>query len=55
MTEWVIEADKLTRRFGDFTAVDAISFKVASGEIFGFLGARLNANRQTNHRSRNVL
>ena len=39
MTEWVIEADKLTRRFGDFTAVDAISFKVASGEIFGFLGA----------------
>ncbi len=39
MPEWVIEADALTRRFGDFTAVDAISLKVAAGEIFGFLGA----------------
>jgi ABC-2 type transport system ATP-binding protein len=29
----------LTRRFGDFTAVDAISFDVAPGEVFGFLGA----------------
>lgn len=28
----------LTRRFGDFTAVDAVSFDVRSGEIFGFLG-----------------
>ena len=28
----------LTRRFGDFTAVDAVSFEVRSGEIFGFLG-----------------
>lgn len=36
---WVIEAEDLTRRFGDFTAVDAISLKVAPGEIFGFLGA----------------
>lgn len=35
----VIIADKLTKKFGDFTAVDAISFKVKSGEIFGFLGA----------------
>ncbi|HFA50728.1 MAG TPA: ABC transporter ATP-binding protein [Bacteroidetes bacterium] len=35
----IIEADKLTKRFGDFTAVDAISFKVKKGEIFGFLGA----------------
>jgi ABC-2 type transport system ATP-binding protein len=39
MTEWVIEAENLTRRFGDFTAVDAINLKVAPGEIFGFLGA----------------
>ncbi len=39
MTEWVIQADKLTRRFGDFTAVDAIDLNVAAGEIFGFLGA----------------
>ena len=29
----------LTRRFGSFTAVDAISFSVARGEVFGFLGA----------------
>jgi ABC-2 type transport system ATP-binding protein len=28
----------LTRRFGDFTAVDCISFDVAQGEVFGFLG-----------------
>jgi ABC-2 type transport system ATP-binding protein len=37
--EKVIVADKLTKRFGDFTAVDAISFEVEKGEIFGFLGA----------------
>jgi drug efflux transport system ATP-binding protein len=29
---------ELTRRFGDFTAVDSVSFEVRSGEIFGFLG-----------------
>ncbi len=34
-----IEARDLTRRFGDFTAVDKISFSVARGEVFGFLGA----------------
>jgi ABC-type multidrug transport system ATPase subunit len=33
-----IEIDGLTRRFGDFTAVDTVSFSVAQGEIFGFLG-----------------
>jgi ABC-2 type transport system ATP-binding protein len=38
-TEKVITADQLTKRFGDFTAVDAISFDVMKGEIFGFLGA----------------
>jgi ABC-2 type transport system ATP-binding protein len=37
--EKVIIADKLTKRFGDFTAVNAISFEVYKGEIFGFLGA----------------
>ncbi|WP_367388315.1 ABC transporter ATP-binding protein [Lewinella sp. LCG006] len=36
---YAIEAKNLTKRFGDFTAVDAISFSVARGEIFGFLGA----------------
>jgi ABC-2 type transport system ATP-binding protein len=34
-----ILADGLTKRFGDFTAVDGISFSVSAGEIFGFLGA----------------
>jgi ABC-2 type transport system ATP-binding protein len=34
-----IRADKITKRFGDFTAVNEISFEVAKGEIFGFLGA----------------
>ena len=35
----VITADKLTKKFGDFTAVDHISFDVHKREIFGFLGA----------------
>ncbi|MCB0487926.1 MAG: ABC transporter ATP-binding protein [Cyclobacteriaceae bacterium] len=34
-----ISVSKLTKRFGHFTAVDAISFDVKEGEIFGFLGA----------------
>ena len=34
-----IEVRGLTRRFGTFTAVDAISFDVGAGEVFGFLGA----------------
>ena len=35
----VIEAKNLTKSFGDFTAVNAITFTVNKGEIFGFLGA----------------
>lgn len=38
-TEKIITAKDLTKRFGHFTAVDAISFDVFKGEIFGFLGA----------------
>ena len=34
-----IKAEKITKVFGDFTAVDHISFEVEKGEIFGFLGA----------------
>jgi drug efflux transport system ATP-binding protein len=34
-----IEAHDLTRRFGEFVAVDAITFDVRAGEVFGFLGA----------------
>ena len=33
-----IVADKLVRKFGDFTAVDGVSFQVQQGEVFGFLG-----------------
>ncbi len=39
MSNTVITANKLTKRFGDFVAVDQISFDVHKGEIFGFLGA----------------
>jgi len=34
-----IEAQGLTMRFGDFTAVDSVSFRIRRGEIFGFLGS----------------
>jgi ABC-2 type transport system ATP-binding protein len=34
-----IDVHGLTRRFGSFTAVDAITFDVSEGEVFGFLGA----------------
>lgn len=37
--EFIIKARQLTKRFGDFTAVDHIDFEVKKGEIFGFLGA----------------
>ncbi len=36
---FAIEAAQLSQRFGDFTAVDRVSFKIAPGEIFGFLGS----------------
>ena len=37
--EIVIKTHNLTKSFGDFTAVNAITFEVKAGEIFGFLGA----------------
>ncbi|MFZ0389105.1 MAG: ABC transporter ATP-binding protein [Calditrichia bacterium] len=37
--EAAVHTENLTRRFGDFTAVDRLSIEVAPGEIFGFLGA----------------
>lgn len=39
MSKKVIEVSNLTKKFGNFTAVDHISFDVKEGEIFGFLGA----------------
>ena len=38
-SEIAIEAKGLTMRFGDFVAVDAVSFRIRRGEIFGFLGS----------------
>ncbi|HCE56452.1 MAG TPA: ABC transporter [Prolixibacteraceae bacterium] len=38
-TATVISTEKLTKRFGNFTAVNEITFDVHQGEIFGFLGA----------------
>ena len=37
--EKIIVAENLSKRYGDFVAVDSISFDVRKGEIFGFLGA----------------
>ncbi|MFN7104175.1 MAG: ATP-binding cassette domain-containing protein, partial [Pseudorhizobium sp.] len=38
-SDFAIEAEGLTMRFGDFTAVDNASFRIHRGEIFGFLGS----------------
>ena len=46
-SELAIEAQGLTRRFGDFTAVDHVSFHIERGEIFGFLGS--NGCGKTDH------
>ncbi|HOV58551.1 MAG TPA: ATP-binding cassette domain-containing protein, partial [Rhodanobacteraceae bacterium] len=34
----MIETSQLTKRYGDFTAVDGISFRVEPGQVLGFLG-----------------
>jgi ABC-2 type transport system ATP-binding protein len=39
MSQYIVETDKLTKKFGDFIATNAISIRVERGEIFGFLGA----------------
>src|SRR3972149_6217285 len=38
MSEAVIKVENLTRRFGDFVAVDHINFEVGAGEVVGYLG-----------------
>jgi ABC-2 type transport system ATP-binding protein len=37
-TEFAVEAEGLTKRFGDFLAVDGISLHIPTGEVYGFLG-----------------
>jgi len=54
VTAYAIEAEGLTRRFGEFTAVDAVSFQVEPGEIFGYLGAN-GAGKSTTIRMLNGL
>jgi ABC-2 type transport system ATP-binding protein len=39
MTDFILEIEALTRRFGAFTAVDALTLSVHGGEIFGLLGS----------------
>ena len=39
LATYSIEAENLTKRFGSFTAVNHVSFKIPEGEIFGFLGS----------------
>ena len=38
MSAPAVSVERLTRRFGKFTAVDEVTFDVAAGEVFGFLG-----------------
>src|SRR5580700_6210591 len=38
MSSFAVEVENLTKRFGDFCAVDRLNFKVDNGEIFGLLG-----------------
>ena len=38
MSEYVIEVKELTKRFGDFTAVNRVSFTMQAGEVLGYLG-----------------
>ncbi|HET9409336.1 MAG TPA: ABC transporter ATP-binding protein, partial [Candidatus Sulfotelmatobacter sp.] len=38
MTDWAIETQSLTRRFGDFVAVDGVNLTIRKGQLYGFLG-----------------
>ena len=38
MSEYTIQVENLTKRFGDFVAVDRVSFRVKQGEVYGWLG-----------------
>ncbi|HDQ71870.1 MAG TPA: ABC transporter ATP-binding protein [Chloroflexi bacterium] len=38
VSEYAVQVDDLTKTFGDFTAVDGVTFNIRRGEIFGFLG-----------------
>jgi len=46
MSEYTIQVENLTKRFGDFVAVDHVSFRVKQGEVYGWLGPN-GASRTT--------
>lgn len=48
MSNVVLEIKALTRRFGAFTAVDALTLSVYSGEVFGLLGSNGAGKTTTN-------
>jgi ABC-type multidrug transport system ATPase subunit len=37
-TEYAVEMDGITRRFGEFVAVDHVTLKIPKGHLYGFLG-----------------
>jgi ABC-type uncharacterized transport system ATPase subunit len=39
----ILEVNRLTKKYGDLTAVDGTSFSVQEGEVFGFLGPTVEA------------
>ena len=49
MTGPVISVENLTRRFGDFVAVDHINFEVEEGEVVGYLGPNGSGKTTTIH------
>jgi len=52
---FAVEAHDLTRKFGEFTAVDKVSFNVGRGEVFGFLGANGAGKSTTIHMLTGIL
>ena len=50
-----IAVSRLEKRFGDFIAVDQITFRVKKGEIFGFLGERIRKVHHHPHAVRHHL
>ncbi len=38
VTDWAVEMDGLTRRFGEFVAVDRVTLRIPKGRLYGFLG-----------------
>src|SRR4030067_978028 len=47
MAEIVIRCEQLTKQFGQFTAVDRVSFEVRAGEVIGYLGPNVSGKTTT--------